>query len=153
MSDFDDELKEYFRLQFKLFDKDNSDTIPIGDLGSALRMCGLNPWESELQQIVEEADHEGTGIVNFQTFLDSIMTGLTHYHSVEEAKDAFRAFDPEQRGVISMNDLRYVFSTLGDKLTDEEINELVVEAQAESDVDGNVQYDSFIVRMLPDFLK
>ena len=50
------------------------------------------------------------------------------YTSEEEIREAFRVFDKDGRGFISGGDLSHVMTNLGEKLTDEEVNEMIREA-------------------------
>ena len=60
----------------------------------------------------------------------------------DEIRDAFRVFDREGNGFISIIDLTDVLSQLGEKLSQEEVEELIHEADI--DGDGNIFYDEFI---------
>ena len=53
----------------------------------------------------------------------------------EELREAFKVFDRDGSGEISSAELRHVMTNLGEKLTDEEVDEMIREA----DVDGNGQ--------------
>ena len=57
----------------------------------------------------------------------------------EEIKEAFRVFDKDGNGFISAAELRHVMTNLGEKLTDEEVNEMINEA--DTDGDGQVNYE------------
>ena len=51
----------------------------------------------------------------------------------------FRVFDKNADGYISSNELKHVMTSLGEKLSDEEVNDMIKEADA--DGDGQVNYD------------
>jgi calmodulin len=52
--------------------------------------------------------------------------------------DAFREFDKDGNGFISAAELRQVMTNLGEKLTDEEVDEIMKEA--DTDGDGQINY-------------
>jgi hypothetical protein len=54
------------------------------------------------------------------------------------AREAFRVFDKEGNGFISAAELRHVMTNLGKKLTNEEVDEMIREADI--DCDGQVNY-------------
>lgn len=55
-------------------------------------------------------------------------------------------FDKEGNGYIGAGELRYVLTSLGEKLTDEEVDELLKGVQVGSD--GNIHYESFVRQIL-----
>ena len=65
--------------------------------------------------------------------------------SEKELKEAFRVFDRNGDGSISAKDLRHIMTNLGEKLTDEEVDEMIREA----DIDGNgqINYEEFVTMM------
>jgi len=57
----------------------------------------------------------------------------------EDLKEAFKVFDKDNNGFISQSELRLVMSNLGEKLTDDELEEMILEADI--DGDGQVNYE------------
>jgi len=58
--------------------------------------------------------------------------------SPEELKDAFQVFDKQGTGMISVHDLKLSLTTLGERLADEELDELIREV--DQDGEGMVNY-------------
>ncbi|KAH7974628.1 hypothetical protein HPB49_017485 [Dermacentor silvarum] len=56
--------------------------------------------------------------------------------------DAFRVFDRDGHGFVTTVELRHVVTTLGERMTDEEADELVREADANDE--GHVDYEELI---------
>ena len=65
--------------------------------------------------------------------------------SLQELRQAFRIFDKNRDGFIEAKELRWVTTTLGQRLTNEEIDAFMTEADL--DGDGKLNYDEF-VRMM-----
>jgi len=59
--------------------------------------------------------------------------------------EAFMVFDKDGNGFISAAELRHVMTNLGEKLTDEEVDEMIREADI--DGDGQVNYEEFVTMM------
>ena len=57
----------------------------------------------------------------------------------QELRDSFRVFDKNGDGFISAAELRQVMTALGEKLSDEEVDEMIREADI--DGDGRVNYE------------
>ena len=68
-----------------------------------------------------------------------MMAGLKDYEGEMEIKEVFRVFDKDGNGFISAAELRLVMSNLGEKLTDEEVDEMI--RKADIDGDGQVNYE------------
>ena len=64
----------------------------------------------------------------------------------EIVEAAFKVFDKDGNGFISAAELRHVMTNLGEKLTDEEVDEMIREADV--DGDGQVNYDEFVKMMM-----
>ena len=65
--------------------------------------------------------------------------------SDEEIREYFRVFDKDGNGFISAAELRHVMTTLGEKLTDEEVDEMIREADINGD--GQVNYEGKYMNM------
>ncbi|CAG9787554.1 unnamed protein product [Diatraea saccharalis] len=78
---------------------------------------------------------QGNGTIDFPEFLTMMARKMKDTDSEEEIREAFRVFDKDGNGFISAAELRHVMTNLGEKLTDEEVDEMIREA----DIDGDGQ--------------
>ncbi|XP_071724660.1 calmodulin-7-like isoform X2 [Rutidosis leptorrhynchoides] len=153
----DDQISE-FKEAFSLFDKDGDGifltafrSVIVGcittkELGTVMRSLGQNPTEAELQDMINEVDADGNGTIDFPEFLNLMARKMKDTDSEEELKEAFRVFDKDQNGFISAAELRHVMTNLGEKLTDEEVGEMIREADV--DGDGQINYEEFVKVMM-----
>ncbi len=81
-------------------------------------------------------------MIEFNEFLRMIAHRQQHGNPEEELTMAFRVFDKDQDGFISKSELAHLMSSLGDNLTDGEIEEMM--AAADLDGDGKVNYTEFV---------
>uniref|UniRef100_A0AAX7SMD6 EF-hand domain-containing protein n=1 Tax=Astatotilapia calliptera TaxID=8154 RepID=A0AAX7SMD6_ASTCA len=132
-----------FKEAFSLFDKDGDGTITTKELGTVMRSLGQNPTEAELQDMINEVDADGNGTIDFPEFLTMMARKMKDTDSEEEIREAFRVFDKDGNGYISAAELRHVMTNLGEKLTDEEVDEMIREADI--DGDGQVNYEGEIL--------
>ncbi|NXY91894.1 CALMS protein, partial [Alcedo cyanopectus] len=134
-----------FKEAFSLFDRDGDGCISAKELGTVMRSLGQNPTEAELRDMVGEADGDGSGTVDFGEFLSLMAGRMREAEGEEEIREAFRVFDKDGNGYISAAELRHVMTNLGEKLTDDEVDEMIKEADCNND--GQVNYEEF-VRMM-----
>ncbi|KAL5018743.1 hypothetical protein ScPMuIL_004465 [Solemya velum] len=132
------ELKE----AFYLFDKDDDGTITADELGTVMRSLGQDPTEAELQDMMNEVDADGNGTIDFEEFLQMMARKMKDSDNEEELREAFRVFDQDGNGYISAAELRHVMTNLGETLTDDEVDEMIREADV--DGDGMVNYEDFM---------
>ena len=64
--------------------------------------------------------------------------------SEEEIREAFKVFDRDNNGFISAAELRHVMTSIGEKLTDDEVDEMIREA--DQDGDGRIDCKSRFIR-------
>ncbi|CAL5347269.1 unnamed protein product [Camellia sinensis] len=135
-----------FQEAFSLFDKDGDGCITVEELATVIRSLDQNPTEEELQDMISEVDSDGNGTIEFTEFLNLMANKMKETDAEEELKEAFKVFDKDQNGYISANELRHVMINLGEKLTDEEVDQMIKEADL--DGDGQVNYEEFVKMMM-----
>jgi len=65
---------------------------------------------------------------------------------LEEIKSAFKFFDPTSRGFISVPELTHTLQTVGEKLSNAEIEEMLKEANANAK--GQIRYEEFLIYLM-----
>lgn len=133
-----------FHTAFTLFDVDGDGHITIDELATVMRSLGQDPTLQELHQMLDEAsftDQESiTNMqINFTQFCSLMVKKLKQTDQVEEQRKAFRVFDQNGDGYISSGELHAVMWQLGTVVTDEEVAEMIREA----DRDGNGLIDFY----------
>jgi len=137
-----EEQKQEIREAFDLFDADGSGTIDVKELKVAMRALGFEPKKEEIKKLVSEYDKDGSGTIDFNDFLTMMTTKMTEKDSKEEILKAFRLFDDDETGRISFKNLKRVAKELGENLTDEELQEMIDEA--DRDGDGEINEGEFL---------
>ncbi|XP_071079016.1 uncharacterized protein [Haliotis cracherodii] len=131
----------HYSRAFRLFDKDGDGTIDAKELGTVMRSLGQNPNDEELQEILEEVDADGNGYIDFEEFLGMMAKKMQSRDSEEEIKEAFKVFDKESKGYLTSDELRHIMTTMGEKLTHEDVDDMIREADL--DGDGKIDYLEF----------
>ncbi|CAH9104975.1 unnamed protein product [Cuscuta europaea] len=134
---------------FSSFNKDASDgCITLEELSGVIRVKG-----DELRDMINEVDaSSATAFIDFIQFLNLIASKFKaaalskDLHVEEELAEAFKVLDKDQNGYISSTGLRHVMRNLGEKLSEEEVEQMIKEADL--DGDGQVNYDDFVKTMM-----
>tara|TARA_Y100000996_G_scaffold392554_1_gene355417 strand:+ start:145 stop:852 length:708 start_codon:yes stop_codon:yes gene_type:complete len=135
-----------FKEAFSLFDKNGDDTLTIKELGTVIRFLGQNPTETELQDMIKLADVGRNGTIELSEFLTIMTRNMKNTYLEEKILEAFKNFDTDGNGFISTTELSNVMKNLGDNLTDEEVSEMICEADA--DGDSQINYEEFVKMMM-----
>jgi calmodulin len=93
-----------------------------------------------------QIDSDGNGTIDFPEFLTMMARKMKDTDSEEEILEAFKVFDKDGNGFISAAELRHIMTNLGEKLTDEEVDEMIREADI--DGDGQINYEEFVKMMM-----
>jgi len=145
-SDIDD-VKEVFDL-FDFWDGRDGfvDGQKIGDL---LRCCGLNPTNAVVNQN-GGCEKEGEKQYPFEEILPiyAAVAKATECGTFADFMEAFKTFDREGQGFISSAELRHVIANLGERLSDEEVEQILKWTDTVEDLDGNLKYEEFIKKVM-----
>lgn len=137
----DEQLAEY-REAFNLFDKNKDNVISAKELGTVMRALGQSPTDGDIRTMINHADLNKNGSIDFDEFVKMMIGYQRRADPEQEMLEAFRVFDKDSNGYISSEELRHVMTNLGEKLTDQEVAEMIREADTNGD--GMVDYNEFI---------
>ncbi|KAF4533354.1 hypothetical protein B566_EDAN002751 [Ephemera danica] len=140
--ELNDEQKVDINAAFSLFDKENTGFIATKELKVALRALGFEPKKEEIKKMVAEVDKDGKGKLSLDDFTQLMAAKMADKDSREEILKAFRLFDDDNSGYITFANLKRVAKELGENVADEELQEMIDEA--DGDNDGKVSQDEFL---------
>ena len=92
--------------------------------------------------MIADIDKDGSGVIDFEEFLAMMTVKMSERDSREEILKAFRLFDDDETGKISFKNLKRVAKELGENMTDEELAEMIEEA--DRDGDGEINEEEFL---------
>lgn len=143
MPGFTEEQLSDFRDAFTLFDDRGDDKIHKQHLGEVVRALGLNPTEADIKKCMKDLASER---ISFEQFLPIYedLSKKKDDSTEEDFIEGLRVFDKDGSGMINSAELRHLLTTLGERLSDDEVEQLLAGLE---DKHGNVNYEEF-VRML-----
>ncbi|XP_039696644.1 calcium-binding protein 4 [Pteropus medius] len=144
-----EELDE-LQAAFEEFDTDRDGYIGYRDLGACMRTLGYMPTEMELIEISQHVKMRMGGRVDFEEFVELMGPKLreetAHMLGVRELRIAFREFDRDRDGRITVAELRQAApALLGEPLVDPELDEMLRDVDRNGD--GTVDFDEFVMML------
>uniref|UniRef100_A0A131YPV2 Calmodulin n=1 Tax=Rhipicephalus appendiculatus TaxID=34631 RepID=A0A131YPV2_RHIAP len=134
----DDRVAEIKRV-FEDYDTEGSGAIPVSKLGTVMRSLGYKLTESNLQDILGPVKRT---VITFSELITMIAKDVLAANAEEEFKQVFKVFDHNGDGLVSCAELRYAMTTLGQKLSSEDVDEMI--RGIKKDVKGKVTFDEFV---------
>ncbi|XP_029015703.1 calcium-binding protein 4 isoform X2 [Betta splendens] len=141
-----DELQE----AFKEFDYDADGFIHYKDIADCMRTMGYMPTEMELIEIIQQIKTKWGGHVDFDDFCQlmgpRMLAETAHMVGLKELRCAFKQFDCDGDGKITLDELKEGMKTLlGEKLKKGELEEIL--GDIDLNKDGNIDFDEFVMML------
>ncbi|XP_061553977.1 centrin-3 isoform X2 [Phycodurus eques] len=153
-----DEQKHEIREAFELFDTDKDDQIDYHELKPArrglptchalfghevaMRALGFELKKVDVMQILKDYDMEGSGKIAFEDFNEVVSELILQRDPKEEILKAFRLFDDDESGTISLRNLKRVARELGENASEEELRSMI--DAFDGDGDGEINQEEFL---------
>merc|ERR1740124_1925720 len=99
-----------------------------------MRALGFEPKREEIKKMIADVDKDGSGVIEFPEFMEMMTQKMAERDPREEMMKAFRLFDDDETSKISFHNLRRVAKELGENMTDEEIQEMIDEADRDEEI-------------------
>ncbi|KAK8697601.1 hypothetical protein V6N13_113742 [Hibiscus sabdariffa] len=128
---------------FKGMDTDNSGTITLEELKQGLAKQGTKLSEYEVKQLMEAADADGNGTIDYVEFITATMH-MNRMDREDHLYHAFQHFDKDNSGYITMEELDQALREY-EMHDDRDIKEIISEVDADND--GRINYDEFVTMM------
>ena len=118
--------------------KDEATTITSKQMTKLMTLLGLKPTETDQLDVIKIVDLDGNGTIDFSQCLVLVARQVKQ----EKRASIQRFYDKGNNGFVSPVELRQVIADFGLKCTEDEVNELVREADTKGD--GQINYNEFI---------
>ncbi|XP_056119204.1 myosin light chain 1, skeletal muscle isoform [Rhinichthys klamathensis goyatoka] len=147
--DFSPDQMEDYREAFGLFDRVGDSKVAFNQIADIMRALGQNPTNKEVAKILGNptADDMTNKRVDFDGFLPMLQFVINSPNKAtyDDYVEGLRVFDKEGNGTVMGAELRIVLSTLGEKMTEAEIDALM---QGQEDENGCVNFEAFVKHIM-----
>jgi len=148
----EDEKRE-IREAFAILDEDGDGKLTTKEMRTLLQSQFMVFTDQQVDDAVKELDEDGSGCIEFDEFEKYVIqNGLSKPSAEEfgeEMRDAFEMFDTDGDGFIDAGEFKQFMTTFGDKMSEDEVLEIMKEADTNGD--GKIDYHEFCVHMSKSF--
>jgi len=117
--------------------------------GDLLRCVELNPTNVLIKQW-GGTDKMGEKQYSYEEFLAIYKQTkqVKEWGTFRDFEEAFKSFDREGQGFVNAAEMRHLLTAMGERLEDEEVDQIVKLTDIHIDLDGNLKYDDFINKVM-----
>nr|XP_021146751.1 centrin-3 isoform X1 [Columba livia] len=105
-----------------------------------MRALGFDVKKADVLKILKDYDREATGKITFEDFNEVVTDWILDRDPQEEILKAFKLFDDDDSGKISLRNLRRVARELGENMSDEELRAMIEEFDKDGDGESAVPH-------------
>jgi len=136
---------------FQLYDfwGGKAGTVDGAKIIEMMRCLGYNPTSKQMVELGATVK-PGEKQYKFEEILPiyQAVSKETDTGTFADFMEAFKTFDREGQGFISMAELQHVIKCLGERLTDEEVEQVLNWTDTQADLEGNIKYEDFIKKVM-----
>ena len=130
---------------FDSYDLNKNGKIERKEMKTILKKLGKEGTEEEIEQIWKSMNKiESDSTISFNDFIEFIkrFNLSKNTMSTDDIINAFEIFDKNHDGTLSINEFKHILMDLGQKFSEDEVNEIITEIDL--DKNGKINYRDFV---------
>lgn len=134
MDEYYNEQQQEIEECFKMFDKDKDGYVTLKELELVFRALGYDYTDYEIMDFIKETEEEvsynknNESLISFAIYNKILKTQLKDVLLEQELLSAFSNFIKDDRDLIPISEFKHIMNSLGDKLAEEEVEEMAKDA-------------------------
>uniref|UniRef100_A0A646QEQ7 Calglandulin n=1 Tax=Hemiscolopendra marginata TaxID=943146 RepID=A0A646QEQ7_9MYRI len=149
MADLSAQDVERAKLVFDVYDFDGKGKVDGFYLGECLRALNLNPTNALVEKM-GGTKKTGEKTLTFEEFapIFSQVKKDKDVGTLEDFMEGLKVYDKAENGTMMAAELAHVMLTLGEKLTDSEVMDIMAICAGQEDEEGFIKYEPFVKAVL-----
>ncbi|XP_028231432.1 calcium-dependent protein kinase 10-like isoform X2 [Glycine soja] len=135
---------EIIKDMFTLMDTNKDGKVTYEELKVGLRKVGSQLAEPEIKMLMEVADVDGNGVLDYGEFV-AVTIHLQRMENDEHFRKAFMYFDKDGSGYIELGELEKALTDESGDTDTAVLNDIMREV--DTDRDGRISYEEFVAMM------
>jgi len=127
------------REAFAMFDVNKDGSIEAKELKQVFLQLGQRVTSSEIKEMIKSVDGDENGAIDFDEFLTLMRKSICDPDI--ELRRAFDVFDKDKSGSISRDELKSLMDSLGQKLSESELDQIM--NTVDENNDGEISFQEF----------
>ncbi|CAF1099792.1 unnamed protein product [Brachionus calyciflorus] len=142
-----DEAKQVF----EVFDKKYESKVDAHHIGDMLRSLGLAVTNAECEKR-GQTPKPGTKTITVEEFLaiysEFFKMPEKTWGTYEDFMEGLKLYDKESNGLLSLAELSQVLVAMAEKLTPDQLDEIMKCTETKDDAEGMINYDTFVRKVM-----
>ncbi len=133
---------------FELLDGNKDQLVTMTELGELIKLIKPETRDEEINEVKKELGHEDFSLSLYEAFWKNKLTDGSNFDDLNDYNTLFKFFDTDNNGLIDARNLMEGLEKIGVKISPDEADEMVLEADQDADRLLNLREFSRMIRLI-----